>query len=53
MLNTGSRFEHLAGGGDRQAVANTVTADDLIAVQTLSVRITSAHVPAPQVGPKV
>ncbi|MFH9887598.1 MULTISPECIES: DUF6308 family protein [Streptomyces] len=36
---TGSRFEHLAGGGDRQAVANVVTADDLIAVQTLSVRI--------------
>ncbi|WAU84592.1 DUF6308 family protein [Streptomyces sp. Qhu-G9] len=36
---TGSRFEYLAGGGDRPAVANAVTADDLIAVQTLSVRI--------------
>jgi len=36
---TGSRFEHLAGGGDRPAVANAVTADDLIAVQTLSVKI--------------
>ncbi|MFD8006081.1 DUF6308 family protein [Streptomyces mirabilis] len=36
---TGSRFEHLAGGGDRPANANSVTADDLIAVQTLSVRI--------------
>jgi hypothetical protein len=36
---TGSRFEHLAGGGDRQAVADTVTADDLIAVQTLSVNV--------------
>ncbi|MCX5326827.1 DUF6308 family protein [Streptomyces sp. NBC_00120] len=36
---TGSRFEHLAGGGDREPVANVVTADDLIAVQTLSVRI--------------
>ncbi|MBD0745030.1 hypothetical protein BG418_25640 [Streptomyces sp. CBMA152] len=36
---TGSRFEHLVGGGDRPAVANSVTADDLIAVQTLSVRI--------------
>ncbi|MFF8971904.1 DUF6308 family protein [Streptomyces sp. NPDC014995] len=36
---TGSRFEQLAGGGGRQAVANVVTADDLIAVQTLSVRI--------------
>ncbi|MFJ3645262.1 DUF6308 family protein [Streptomyces murinus] len=38
---TGSRFEHLAGGGDRQAVANVVTAHDLIAVQTLSVRISA------------
>ncbi|MFF5028223.1 DUF6308 family protein [Streptomyces collinus] len=36
---TGARFESLAGGGDRQAVADTVTADDLIAVQTLSVRV--------------
>ncbi|MFE2375277.1 DUF6308 family protein [Streptomyces sp. NPDC059398] len=36
---TGSRFEHLAGGGDREPVANVLTADDLIAVQTLSVRI--------------
>ncbi|MET7780073.1 DUF6308 family protein [Streptomyces sp. NPDC005388] len=36
---TGSRFEHLAGGGDRPAAANAVTADDLIAVQTLSVKI--------------
>ena len=36
---TGSRFKYLAGGGDCPAVANTVTADDLIAVQTLSVRI--------------
>ncbi|MFJ9590540.1 DUF6308 family protein [Streptomyces acidicola] len=36
---TGARFEHLAGGGDRPATANVVTADDLIAVQTLSVTI--------------
>lgn len=36
---TGRRFEHLAGGGDRPAVANVVTADDLIALQTLSVTI--------------
>ncbi|MFJ3493106.1 DUF6308 family protein [Streptomyces sp. NPDC086091] len=36
---TGSRFEHLADGGDREPIAHTVTADDLIAVQTLSVRI--------------
>ncbi|MEU6240411.1 DUF6308 family protein [Streptomyces sp. NPDC047024] len=36
---TGSRFEHLSGGGDRASVADVVTADDLIAVQTLSVRV--------------
>ncbi|MGW4874340.1 DUF6308 family protein [Streptomyces chartreusis] len=36
---TGRRFEQLAGGGDRPAVANVVTADDLIALQTLSVMI--------------
>ncbi|MBP5911736.1 MULTISPECIES: DUF6308 family protein [Streptomyces] len=36
---TGRRFEHLAGGGDRPEAANAVTADDLIAVQTLSVTI--------------
>ncbi|WP_234381329.1 DUF6308 family protein [Streptomyces sp. NRRL F-5122] len=36
---TGSRFEHLAGGGDRLEAANVLTADDLIAVQTLSVTI--------------
>ncbi|MER5536812.1 DUF6308 family protein [Streptomyces mirabilis] len=42
---TGSRFEHLAGGGDRPAVANSVTADDLIAVQTVSVRIPAQAAP--------
>ncbi|MFF7299880.1 DUF6308 family protein [Streptomyces sp. NPDC008265] len=36
---TGSRFEQLDGGGDRPEVADTVTAQDLIAVQTLSVRV--------------
>ncbi|MEU9678391.1 DUF6308 family protein [Streptomyces parvus] len=36
---TGGRFEHLAGGGDRQQVANRFTAEDLIAVQTLSVTV--------------
>ncbi|MFE2529086.1 DUF6308 family protein [Streptomyces sp. NPDC059382] len=36
---TGSRFEHLDGGGDRAGIANTVTAADLIAVQTLSVHV--------------
>ncbi|WP_256106987.1 DUF6308 family protein [Streptomyces sp. ODS05-4] len=38
-LFTGSRFEHLGGGGDRPGAADTVTADDLIAVQTLSVQV--------------
>ena len=36
---TGSRFEHLAGGGDRPEVADRITAEDLIAVQTLSVTV--------------
>lgn len=34
----GSRFEGLAGGGDRPEVANQITADDLIALNCLSVR---------------
>lgn len=34
---TGSRFEHLDGGGDRPEVADRITAEDLVAVQTLSV----------------
>ncbi|WP_257134994.1 DUF6308 family protein [Streptomyces sp. wa1063] len=36
---TGGRFEHLTGGGDRRQVANRFTAEDLIAVQTLSVTV--------------
>jgi hypothetical protein len=36
---TGSRFERLAGGGDRPEVADRVTAEDLVAVQTLSVTV--------------
>ncbi|MFF4147785.1 DUF6308 family protein [Streptomyces sp. NPDC001698] len=36
---TGSRLEHLAGGGDRPEVADRFTAEDLIAVQTLSVTV--------------
>jgi len=36
---TGSRFEHLAGGGDGPSAADMVTADDLIAVQMLSVTL--------------
>ncbi|MET9593186.1 DUF6308 family protein [Streptomyces sp. NPDC006516] len=36
---TGSRFEHLAGGGDRLGIADRITAEDLVAVQTLSVTV--------------
>ncbi|MGD3112490.1 DUF6308 family protein [Streptomyces sp. YGL11-2] len=36
---TGSRFEHLAGGGDRPEVADRITAEDLVAVLTLSVTV--------------
>ncbi|MFK4272570.1 DUF6308 family protein [Streptomyces milbemycinicus] len=36
---TGSHFEHLGGGGDRAESAHTVTPEDLIAVQTLSVQV--------------
>ncbi|WP_327380745.1 DUF6308 family protein [Streptomyces sp. NBC_01207] len=36
---TGSRFEHLAGGGDRPDIADRITAEDLVAVQTLSVTV--------------
>lgn len=39
MPFTGSRFEHLAGGGDRPEVADRITAEDLVAVQTLSVTV--------------
>ncbi|MFE7394800.1 DUF6308 family protein [Streptomyces sp. NPDC057582] len=38
----GSRFEALGGGGDHPAVADAVTAEDLIAVQTLSVTVPAA-----------
>ncbi|MFJ4680448.1 MULTISPECIES: DUF6308 family protein [unclassified Kitasatospora] len=36
---TGGRFERLAGGGERPGSADRFTADDLIAVQTLSVTV--------------
>jgi hypothetical protein len=39
MPFTGSRFEHLAGGGDRLEVADRITAEDLVAVQALSVTV--------------
>ncbi|MFJ3027183.1 DUF6308 family protein [Streptomyces tendae] len=39
MPFTGSRFEYLAGGGDRPEIADRVTAEDLVAVGTLSVTV--------------
>lgn len=36
---SGAHFESLGGGGDRTAVANTFTADDLVAVTTLGVTL--------------
>lgn len=36
---TGRRFEALSGGGDRPAVRNMITSDDLVAVQMLSVNV--------------
>ncbi|MFE9561565.1 DUF6308 family protein [Streptomyces sp. NPDC006487] len=48
---TGSRFEHLDGGGDRADIADVVTAADLIAVQTLSVQVPPAAALALLEGP--
>jgi hypothetical protein len=42
-LYSGSYFERLGGGGDRAEVAYQFTADDLIAVTMLSVRIERFH----------
>ncbi len=36
---TGGQFDRFAGGGDRQGNANTFTAEDIVAVSMLSVRI--------------
>ncbi|MGW6138107.1 DUF6308 family protein [Streptomyces sp. NPDC055140] len=36
---TGARFERLGGGGDRQEVVNAFTAEDFVAVATLSVDV--------------
>ncbi|SCG16634.1 hypothetical protein GA0070610_2906 [Micromonospora echinofusca] len=36
---TGGQFERLGGGGDRPETCNLVTAEDLIAVELLSVRV--------------
>jgi hypothetical protein len=41
---TGRHFETLGGGGDRPDVANSVTADDVLAVQSLSMRIRPATI---------
>jgi hypothetical protein len=39
LHSPGSRFEFFAGGGDRPEVADTITADDLVAVTMLSVDV--------------
>jgi hypothetical protein len=39
LPRTGSRFDSWAGGGDAPGMANRVTADDLVAVSFLSVKI--------------
>lgn len=41
-LCTGSRFEHLAGGGDRPVAAGRIMAEDLVAVRTLSVTVSAS-----------
>lgn len=38
-LYTGRHFERISGGGDRPDRAHCITADDLVAVQTLSVSV--------------
>ncbi len=38
-LYSGRRFESLAGGGDRPDTRNMITAEDLVAVQMLSVTV--------------
>ncbi|WP_328415511.1 DUF6308 family protein [Micromonospora sp. NBC_00389] len=39
VLFTGSQFESLRGGGDRDGVRDVITAEDLIAVELLSVQV--------------
>lgn len=39
LLYTGRRFEFLAGGGDRSEVQNRFTAEDLVAVELLRVKV--------------
>ncbi len=40
---SGAYFERIGGGGDRLEAANVFTADDLLAVSMLSVRIEGYH----------
>ncbi|MFJ2721962.1 DUF6308 family protein [Streptomyces sp. NPDC087437] len=43
-LYTGSRFEYLAGGGDRPVAAGRIMAEDLVAVRTLPVTVSASVV---------
>lgn len=36
---TGARFESLGGGGDRPEVANVITAEDIVSLSMLSIRV--------------
>ena len=40
---TGACFSDLGGGGDRPEVANVITAEDIVAVESLAVTIPSIH----------
>ncbi|WP_110481311.1 DUF6308 family protein [Corynebacterium provencense] len=40
---TGASFNELGGGGDRPEVANVITAEDIVAVESLSVTIPRVH----------
>jgi hypothetical protein len=42
-LYSGAYFERIGGGGDREEIANHFTAEDLLAVTMLSVRIDGYH----------
>jgi hypothetical protein len=42
-IYSGAYFERIGGGGDREAIANQFTAEDLLAVTMLSVRIEGHH----------
>jgi hypothetical protein len=42
-IYSGAYFERIGGGGDREDIANQFTAEDLLAVTMLSVRIEGYH----------